>query len=140
MDFLKGFLVGCAALYYFGDIVLLYMGGLAVILGQCYPLFTRFRGGKGAGTAAGTILAAMPHVATVLIIIWGLLVILLRRTSTANLVAVWLFLVASYFFARPFAGYVALLVALIYYTHRDNIERIARRVEVGIDDLKENTR
>jgi glycerol-3-phosphate acyltransferase PlsY len=100
--------------------------GGAAILGHMFPMFLRFKGGKGVATALGVILAVAPPIGGCLLGVWLTTAAIWRISSLAALVAfgslpvwVWLF--------RPqpaFAGFAAVIILLIIYGHRGNISRI----------------
>ncbi len=136
VDTIKGLIPGLVAIKILNSTPMFYAMGLAAILGHCFPVWLKFRGGKGAGTAVGTLLAVMPIETIILVILALLLTKKTKITGLTNLVFSWVFLVVAWLRAPEFAGYVALLVALIYYTHRDNIERLARRAENTYDSIR----
>lgn len=61
--------------------------GLAAFLGHLYPIFFRFKGGKGVATAAGVMLAFEPMLGLGLLAIWILVALVFRYSSLAALVA-----------------------------------------------------
>lgn len=61
--------------------------GLAAVIGHLYPLYFRFRGGKGVATAAGMLLGLYPPAALLAIAAWLLTFILTRTSSLAALIA-----------------------------------------------------
>lgn len=108
-----------------------FAAGFAAVLGHCYPLFHRFRGGKGVATGAGVALFTMPLVAVLVITAWFVLVRVMKLASVASLIVV-----AA---AIPLAiwrgiGTEALMwflatIALIVWRHKGNIQRVARGSE-----------
>lgn len=108
-----------------------FAAGLAAVLGHCYPLYHRFRGGKGVATSAGVVFFTLPLVGLILTVIWGVVARLTRVSSIASLTVV----VASVPLAlwQGLAGpslvlFVAILL-LVIYRHRGNISRILHRRE-----------
>ena len=99
---------------------------LAAFLGHLYPVFLRFRGGKGVATFLGVLLALLPKVAFLVAGVWLLIAAVFRYSSLAAVVAaaaspllVWLL------DGRP--GFVALAVVLsgfILIRHRENMRRL----------------
>ena len=108
-----------------------FAAGFAAVVGHCYPIFHKFRGGKGVATGAGVALFTMPVVALITIAAWFLLVRVMKLASVASLIAVAM--------AVPLAlwrgiGTEALIwflatIALIVWRHRGNIQRVARGSE-----------
>ncbi|MDX1469592.1 MAG: glycerol-3-phosphate 1-O-acyltransferase PlsY [Acidimicrobiia bacterium] len=103
-----------------------FAGGFAAVVGHCYPIFHKFRGGKGVATGAGVALFTMPVVAAIVIAGWFLMVRVMKLASVASLIAV----AASV----PLAlwqgiGTEALIwflatIVLIVWRHKANIERV----------------
>jgi glycerol-3-phosphate acyltransferase PlsY len=99
---------------------------LAAFLGHLYPVFLRFRGGKGLATFLGVLLALLPKVAFLVAGVWLLVAAVFRYSSLAALVAaaaspllVWLL--------DGRRGFVALAVVLsgfILIRHRENMRRL----------------
>jgi glycerol-3-phosphate acyltransferase PlsY len=99
---------------------------LAAFLGHLYPVFLRFRGGKGVATFLGVLLALLPKVAFLVAGVWLLVAAVFRYSSLAALVAaaaspllVWLL--------DGRRGFVALAVVLsgfILIRHRENMRRL----------------
>lgn len=105
--------------------------GLAVFLGHLYPVFHRFRGGKGVATAAGVLLGFQWWLALGTIATWLIIAVFLRYSSLAALVAA---LFASVFGfvllgvdERAFA--VAAMALLLVWRHKENIARLMEGTE-----------
>lgn len=113
--------------------VLPYACGVGAALGHCYPVFQKFKGGKGVATLAGVFLALLPATAPWLIAVFALVVMLSGYVSLASISAgaVALFHVACFGpGALSFAGaFTAAMLALILFKHRENILRLARGSE-----------
>ena len=105
----------------------------AAVVGHIYPIFFKFRGGKGVATAIGSILVLNFWVGIVAIILWAIVAAVLRYASVASLVATvvspFLFLIFGHF------GYfipTLLIAALIVFKHWKNIERLREKTEPKI--------
>ena len=111
---------------------------LAVFLGHLYPLFFRFKGGKGVATAAGVLFGIHPLLGAATLATWLIVAFFFRYSSLAAL--------ASAAFAPFFyvlmggGGAVALalpaITALLFYRHRVNIGRLLRGQESRIGQKK----
>ena len=102
--------------------------GAATGAGHVWSVFLRFRGGKGVATGGGALLGVAPLTALVTVLVWVGLVLITRTASVASLVAATSApLVAAWFDASWSAvGFAALMAALVWWTHRDNIRRLRR--------------
>jgi glycerol-3-phosphate acyltransferase PlsY len=95
--------------------------GLAAVVGHLYPLYFRFRGGKGVATAAGALLGLYPPAALVALGIWLLAFKLTRTSSLAALCALPLCLPLLAWHRPEALLPMALLAALIIWRHRNNL-------------------
>lgn len=108
---------------------------LAAFLGHLYPVFLKFRGGKGVATALGAFLGLAPLATVVLIFIFSCVAVVSRVVSLASLVAALCAPLAFWFFAYPpVLVWLSLLVGLwIVARHRENIRRLLSGVEPRFD-------
>jgi glycerol-3-phosphate acyltransferase PlsY len=95
--------------------------GLAAVVGHLYPLYFRFRGGKGVATAAGMLLGLYPPAALLALAAWALVFLLTRISSLASLIATPLTL-PLLAWQQPAALLPAcVLTGLIVWRHRSNL-------------------
>ena len=103
---------------------------VAAVLGHCFPIWLRFRGGKGVATGLGVSLALAPWGALAGAIAWVVLYKVLRISSVGSLAGVAVSLLVAAFTADRYAVYglggVALLILL---RHAGNIRRLLRKQE-----------
>lgn len=122
-DTLKGAIAVAIARLLTDDAVIWALTGLAVFLGHCYPVFFRFRGGKGVATALGTWLALLPWVGGLLLATWLVIAVVFRYSSAAALIAA----VAAPFYVAwlaPSSDYVwvsVVMTLVLIWRHRRNI-------------------
>src|SRR4051812_1992449 len=105
--------------------------GLAAVLGHVFPVFRRFRGGRGVATATGTVAVMEPGVALPFVGIWLLIAKLSGKASLASLAVIGGAPVAVFALRRPAwerAGMSA-LAAVVVARHAENLVRLARRQE-----------
>jgi len=98
--------------------------GLAVLLGHSYPVWYRFRGGKGVASAFGVMLLLMPGVAIVCALLWLLTAWRLRTAALASLASAGLAPVASLWLAPDYVTVVLAFTALVLIRHLLNIRRL----------------
>jgi glycerol-3-phosphate acyltransferase PlsY len=109
------------------------LAGLFAMLGHLYPVFLRFRGGKGVATFLGTLLALSPPVGLAACGSWLATALLTRYSSLSALVAAALAPVFTFLlYDRQAAVLVLLLAGLIYYRHGANIRRLLNGKEPKI--------
>ena len=116
-----------------GDITLAAVA-FAAFIGHLYPVYFRFKGGKGVSIAAGILLALDGRIAGVVLLVWLLTVLALRYSSLASIVAALAAPVATLYFLGwgPFAWMVLAMSALLLWRHRANIERLMNGTESRI--------
>ena len=111
--------------------------GLGAILGHNFPVWLKFKGGKGVATTLGTLLAATPMVGVGACVIWLLSAVLFRYSSLSALLA----LASAPLFAAYYHGATACCLTLIIATvgwirHKDNIKRLRTGQEPKIGKKK----
>ena len=113
-----------------------FAAGFAAVVGHCYPVWHRFRGGKGVATAGGMVLWLSPILGAVLVPAWALITAVLKKASVASL-ALALALVPGVLIAGHrgwsvvWAGAAAVL---ILYRHKGNIARLLAGSEHSIEE------
>ena len=110
------------------------LAALAAFLGHLYPLYFRFRGGKGMATALGAIAALAWPVAGVMCATWLVVAAATRYSSLASMTAAVAAPVAALWLALhpASAGVLALIAVLLLWRHRANIRRLLRGTESRI--------
>ncbi len=105
---------------------LAFTAGLLAVVGHCFPLYHRFKGGKGVATGAGVLLFTMPLVFAILTLVWVVLARLFKVASIASLVAVLLTIPLALW--RGVNGWalaaLGAMLVLIVWRHAPNIRRM----------------
>lgn len=132
---LGSFLLGTA----FGG----YLAGAFCILGHIFPIFFKFKGGKGVATVAAMILTLDPLCFLILMIVFVLLVAATKYVSLGSVICMMLYPIITYKLASNgsvgFPVLFSFLVAvLIIFMHRSNIARIRNHTENKISFSKKN--
>jgi glycerol-3-phosphate acyltransferase PlsY len=107
---------------------------LAVFLGHLFPVFHRFRGGKGVATAAGALLGLDWRIGLGTLATWAIIAVFLRYSSLASLVSAAFATVFTAFFYGPGAQAACVLAmsALLVWRHKENIRRLIAGAESRI--------
>jgi glycerol-3-phosphate acyltransferase PlsY len=137
LDALKGFFaVSFARMLALDSEPLRYMAlaALFAILGHMFPVWLKFKGGKGVATGVGVFLALAPKAVLVVLVIFAAIVAVSRYVSLGSIVASALFPIFFLFMYRSNATPATVLLvcgvaALIIWKHRDNIRRLASGTE-----------
>ncbi len=135
-DLTKGALSYLIALKFTGSQEIALASGFASICGHVWTPFLKFKGGKGIATTYGVLLAASLPVAILSAFVWYSLVKITRYSSLGSLCGVassiaWAYIVPLSPKALPYFSIIAL--ALVLYTHRENIRRLLKGEELTID-------
>lgn len=102
-------------------------GALLAVVGNCWPVFLRFRGGKGMATALGAFLALVPKAVLPAAVLFIAILAISRYVSLASIAAVLVLPVGAFVLSYPRAstGAAALAALVILWRHRENIRRLA---------------
>lgn len=125
-----------------------YAGGIAAILGHLFPLYFRFKGGKGVAVSGGVILTIQPLVAMVLLAVFLLVQRVSRMVSLGSIIGISLYAPATWLYitltggpARAFCTVCAVFIsALVVYMHRSNMRRILDGTEYKFQQDKKHER
>lgn len=118
------------------DIALI--AGLFAILGHCFPVWLKFKGGKGVATAIGVLLAAVPIAGLAACAVWLAVFVLSRVSSASALAALAAAPVVTLMVYGPLPAMIVLLIsALVFWRHKDNIKRLMKGEEPKFGKKKE---
>ncbi|MDH2238318.1 glycerol-3-phosphate 1-O-acyltransferase PlsY [Pigmentiphaga sp. GD03639] len=114
----------------FGDTTIAVVA-LAVFLGHLYPVFFRFKGGKGVATALGVLLGLQPWLGVATLATWLIVAVFFRYSSLAAIVAA-IFAPIYYVFGHGVAWTadsrigtaIGLMALMLLYRHRQNISKL----------------
>ena len=114
------------------------LAAIAVFLGHLYPVFFRFKGGKGVATAAGVLLAIHPVLGIATLLTWLIIAFFFRYSSLAALVAAVFAPLFDVFLFGPNIIALAVLAmsALLIWRHRANIGKLIEGKESRIGEKK----
>lgn len=103
-----------------------FAAGLAAVIGHCYPIFHRFKGGKGVATGGGVLLFTVPIAALIEIATWAAVVRLTKTASIGSMVIV--VITIPMLMWQGVAGlsllWAGLMIAVVLWRHRGNIQRM----------------
>jgi glycerol-3-phosphate acyltransferase PlsY len=108
--------------------------GFAAVIGHCWPVFFGCRGGKGAGTAAGAIMVLAPLLVLPVLATWIVVLVATGYVGLSTMIATVVFAIAAVWRAATggdpaVASFADACAALIVFTHRGNIARLAAGTE-----------
>lgn len=107
------------------------LAAVATVVGNCWPIYLRFRGGRGVATGLGAFLRVTPWAIAPAAVVWLVLLLTLRFVSLASLCAALGLPLAAFFlgYPLPLVGAAALVALIVVGRHRENIERLLTGTE-----------
>ena len=130
--FLDGLKAAMALLIfeYFYGVNLGLIAGAAALIGHCYPIWLKFKGGKGVATFFGFLLASSWVIAAITGSVWFVVAMISRMSSLAAILAAILTpLIAFSFNESKLAVVSSILAVIIVFRHSENIIRIVKGTE-----------
>ena len=130
-DMLKGLVPVLLARLLVDDAPTIALTAFASVAGHCWPVFLRFKGGKGVATGAGTILGLAPLLGLGLFGLWWVVALASRYTSLAAIVTMAAGPLVFLFFGQPIPYVLYTLVggALVIWLHRENVRALLNGTE-----------
>ncbi|MBQ6847438.1 MAG: glycerol-3-phosphate 1-O-acyltransferase PlsY [Clostridia bacterium] len=119
-----------------------YVCGLACMLGHVFPIFFKFKGGKGVATSVGIFAVCNPLAITLGLVVFAVVLILSKIVSLSSLIATVTVVVLSIIFydfhasILPQAILIIIMGAVVFIKHKDNIERLISGSENKIGGKK----
>jgi glycerol-3-phosphate acyltransferase PlsY len=111
---------------------------LAAVLGHCFPVWLKFKGGKGVAATAGACFGLAWQIGLAYAVVWLALVALTRRSSLGGLSAAVAAPIAAGVMGRnDLLPFLAIIALLVIWLHRANIARLANGTEPRIGGSKQ---
>lgn len=125
-DTAKGFLPVILAMQFGASLAATVLVGAAAFLGHLYPIFLKFKGGKGVATALGVLLAVAPMATLMLVALFAVTVLASRIVSLSSILTAVAAPIIFWLFSYPplVVGIAAFIALAITYRHRSNIRRM----------------
>ena len=130
LDLLKGYFSIVITFIYFENLIS--YSALICFTGHIFPIWLKFKGGKGVATYLGVILALSYKFFLIFGITWLVLSFLLRYASLSSIISSLIVFVYSFFFINNFSFILFIFFIIIIYTHRENIVRLKNSEESKI--------
>ncbi len=138
-DMLKGFLPVLLARIVTENAWVVAAVALAAVVGHCWPVFLRFKGGKAVATGAGTTIALAPVIGVALFAFWWAVVLVSRYTSlgaiSVMVVTPVVFLLTGQ--PAPYVLYTLIGGSLVLWRHRENARALVKGTERKIGQKDE---
>jgi len=129
LDALKGTVAVIIAGYCAGPDAAM-LAALGAFLGHLFPVWLKFRGGKGVAVYIGVLIGLLWPAAIVFCVLWLITAVITRYSSLAAFVASIVTPIFLWWFGHPaLASLFAVLTLLLFYSHRENIRRLQAGTE-----------
>ncbi len=131
LDFLKGLAAAAGAKYVSPEGPLPAVAAVTAVLGHMYPVWLRFRGGKGVATGAGAFLPLAPLPTALALVGFTLVLVATRYASIASIAGTMTLAVLAFLLGYPesVARAAAAAGLIILWRHRGNLDRLAKGTE-----------
>ncbi len=128
LDILKGIVPLLITKEYFTDLI--YLSSLAAFLGHIFPVWLRFKGGKGVATYLGIIFILSFNLGVIFCVSWILISVASKYSSLSSILSTMIVFIVSFFNNNfELTSYLFITFIIILYTHRQNIVRIKNKSE-----------
>jgi glycerol-3-phosphate acyltransferase PlsY len=127
LDLMKGYFSIIITFTYFENLIS--YSALICFIGHIFPVWLKFKGGKGVATYLGVILALSYKFFLIFGISWLILSFLFRYASLSSVTSTLIVFIYSYFFNSNFFLILFIFFVVIIYTHRENIVRLKNSEE-----------
>ena len=115
--------------------LLVQIAGVAVILGHTFPIFFKFKGGKGVATSLGVLIMSNWQIGLICLVFALVLMVLTQMVSVGSIAAailypvLTLFIPQNYIVSGNYLIYSIILAVLIVFNHRENVKRLLNGTE-----------
>ena len=127
LDILKAVLPILYIKFFMNDY--LYISALSIFIGHVFPIWLKFKGGKGVATYVGILFSINLIYGLIFVIAWILIFLFSRYSSLASLISSFSIPIYVFIFTENQTIFFIILFVLIFYTHRENIKRLKNKEE-----------
>ena len=132
LDGAKGYFAILITLNNFQDYLIL--SASLTFMGHLFPIWLKFKGGKGVATYLGILFAINFILAIVFILTWIIIILISKYPSLASLVSTFMVLIVNFIFNGMYQSFILILFfLLILYSHKSNIQRLKAGTENKIN-------
>ena len=128
LDILKAVIPLLYLKFYYLDYI--YLGSLCAFIGHVFPVWLKFKGGKGVATYLGILFCINYLLGLVFITIWIIIFLIFKYSSLSSILATLSIPIFHFFYLNNDNYYFfIILFILIFYTHRQNVKRLINNTE-----------
>tara|TARA_B100001173_G_C15933209_1_gene523713 strand:- start:359 stop:934 length:576 start_codon:yes stop_codon:yes gene_type:complete len=127
LDISKAVLPVLYTKFYYQDYIL--VASLCAFLGHVFPIWLKFKGGKGVATYVGILFSINIIYGLIFIFSWLLIFVVTKYSSLSSILASLMVPVYLIFFENYNLNFFIIMFVLIFYTHRENVKRLKNKEE-----------
>jgi glycerol-3-phosphate acyltransferase PlsY len=134
LDILKSFSMVILARVFGFNLFWVYASGVAAVIGHDYPIYMKFKGGKGVASTVGFVFAINPFMGLEVIAIWLLFTLTTKYVSLASMIGLSVLSITAFATGMWYFGiFLTFLTILSIYRHHENIKRLIQKKENKMD-------
>ena len=107
----------------------IFIGSLCIFLGHVFPIWIKFKGGKGVATYVGILFSINLSIGLIFVGVWFLTFLISKYSSLSSLFASLSIPIYLFIFTNQNFIFFSIMFILIFYTHRENIKRLKNKEE-----------
>ena len=128
LDILKAIIPIIFVKFYYIDY--LYIASLCIFIGHVFPIWLKFKGGKGVATYVGILCCLNIYLGITFGIVWLISFFIYKYSSLSSLLGSLSIPIVNFFILKEdVIFFFVIMFVLIFYTHRENIKRLLNRSE-----------
>ena len=109
---------------------LIYIASLCAFLGHVFPVWLKFKGGKGVATYVGILFSINFFLGIIFVVSWGIIFLMFRYSSLSSIIgsiSIPIYILITDQISNAF--FFSIMFILIFFTHRENIKRLKNKEE-----------
>jgi acyl phosphate:glycerol-3-phosphate acyltransferase len=107
----------------------IFIASLCAFLGHVFPIWLKFKGGKGVATYVGILFSINLILGLIFVVIWGITFLISKYSSLSSLMASMVIPIYLIIFDNYNSLFYIIMFVLILYTHRENVKRLKNKEE-----------
>jgi len=127
LDITKAILPVLYVKYNYSDYI--FIASLSAFLGHVFPIWLKFKGGKGVATYVGILFSINLILGLLFIVSWAITFLISKYSSLSSLIASLMVPVYLMFFGNYNSIFFIIMFVLIFYTHKENVKRLKNKEE-----------
>ena len=132
LDVMKSYAAVIITYRYFADYI--YLSALLCLLGHVFPIWLKFKGGKGIAAFLGILFALSINFGITFIVCWSLILYITKYSSISSLASTGVIFLYSIYLKSSFESmFFFIIFIIVIYSHRENIARLKSKTENKIN-------